>query len=48
MEEKEKPKKDVLITDEFIPNYSLSKDERDKQMKEYIEEMTKAFDKLGL
>lgn len=48
MEEKERPKKEVLITDEFIPNYSLPEEEREKQIKEYIEEITKAFSKLGL
>lgn len=38
----------IIIPDEFIPDYSASDDEREKQEKEYREKVKEAFEKLEI
>lgn len=37
-----------MIPDEFIPDYSASDDEREKQEKEYREKVKEALEKLEI
>jgi len=39
---------DVLVPDEYIIDFSLTKEEREKKGKEYEAACNKAFKKLGL
>ena len=37
---------EILMPDEFIPDYSLSKEEREKQWQEWMDESRRATEKL--
>lgn len=43
---KNKQSEEVLMPDEFMPDYSLSKEDREKQKQEWREESRKAIEKL--
>lgn len=43
-----KKDKQILIPDEFVPDYSLPEDEQKKQWDEYRENSKEAFEKLSI